>query len=303
MSVLVIGTIGLDAIKTPAAEVEEIVGGSAIHFAYAASLFGPVSLVGVIGEDFPQGHLDALARRGVDTRGVERAPGRTFRWSGEYFDDMNRRQTRYTQLNVVETYRPRVPAPLARRASAFLANGPATTQAAVLDQLVEPRLVVCDTMDLWIRTERDVLEDLLRRVDAVVLNDDEAKLLTGEGDLVRAALAVQDLGPKATIVKKGSHGALLAVGDALLSLPALPIRRVLDPTGAGDSFAGGVLGSLARDGGDSAFDPRAWKRAVAYGIVAASFNVEAFGVEGLDRATPEALERRFRAYADMLRIE
>ncbi|MBN1422476.1 MAG: sugar kinase [Planctomycetes bacterium] len=303
MSVLVVGTIGLDAIKTPAESVEGIAGGSAVHFAYAASLLGPVSLVGVVGEDYPPEYLEALARRGVDTAGVERAPGRTFRWGGEYFEDMNRRETRYTELNVVETYRPRIPEALRGGTFAFLANGPASTQSVVLDQLAAPRLVICDTMDLWIRTEREVLERLLGRVDAVVLNDEEAGLLTGERDLVRSALAVLRLGPRAAIVKKGSHGALLAIEDRLISLPAFPVPRVHDPTGAGDSFAGGLVGSLARDGAAGGLDVPAWKRAVAYGTVAASFNVEAFGVGGLARATPEALEGRFRAYADMVRID
>ncbi|MBI4574970.1 MAG: sugar kinase [Planctomycetes bacterium] len=293
MSILVVGSIALDTVETPHGRREDLLGGSATHFSYAASLFGPVRLVGVVGEDFPSAHLEALAGRGVDTSGVTVVPGgRSFRWSGSYSPDMNSRETRSVELNVFGTFRPLIPRRFADSRFVFLANGAPATQACVLDQVGEGAFTVCDTMDLWIATARADLLALLGRVDGVVVNDGEARALTGEGNTTRAASRILEMGPRYVVIKKGEHGCLLVGREGLSLLPAYPVEVVRDPTGAGDSFAGALMGALARDG---AVDFAAMRRALVDATVVASFNVEAFGVEGLrDLRGPEMEARRAR---------
>jgi sugar/nucleoside kinase (ribokinase family) len=290
MSLLVIGTLAYDTIETAFERREDVLGGSATHFAMAASLFGPVALVSIVGRDFQPAHLELLRSHRVDLSGLEVAPGETFRWSGRYEVDWNTRHTLETRLNVLERFDPKIPAPLRASRFLFLANAAPEVQARALDQVERPAFTMLDTMNLWIETAREALASLLRRVDAVVLNDEEARMLTGERSLIRAAGAVLGLGPRYVILKKGEHGAFLMGGDAHFSLPAYPVEDVVDPTGAGDSFAGGFMGYLAEK---NRADPRALRQAMLYGTVAASFCVEGFGVEALRSRTRTEVDGRY----------
>lgn len=289
MSLLVIGTLAYDSIETAHEKREDVLGGSATYFAMAASTFGPVRLVGVVGDDFAPAHVELLRARGVDTSGLEVARGETFRWGGRYEPDWNTRHTLYTKLNVFERFDPKIPAAHRDSRYVFLANAEPAVQARALDQVEKPAFTVLDTMNLWIDTARAGLLHLLRRVDAVVLNDEEARMLTGERSLLRAAGQVLGLGPRYVILKKGEHGAFLLGGDAHFSLPAYPVEEVVDPTGAGDSFAGGFMGYVAER---AAIDPRTLRRAMLYGTVAASFCVEGFGVEAMQGRTRAEYDER-----------
>jgi len=300
MSLLVVGSIAFDCIKTPAAEVHDVLGGAAVYFSLAASHFSPVRLVGVVGRDFPESHLKMLADRGVDTAGVEVAGGKTFRWSGEYFGGMNRRETRSVELNVFESFEPKIPARFRESEYVFLANAPPSTQASVLDQVRKPRFVMADTMDLWIRTQRSDLDALLRRVDGIVINDDEARLLTGSESLVRAGKDILEMGPQRVVLKKGEHGGMLFTREKVIPLPAYPVAELRDPTGAGDSFAGGLMGYLASAGN---VETASFQRALARATVLASFTVEDFGVRRLLEARREDIEQRYREYCSLLRVE
>src|SRR5438094_3660549 len=245
MSLLVVGSIAFDSIETPNGAVNDILGGSATHFSYAASFFTRPRLVGVVGEDFPDEHRQLFASRKVDTAGLVTQAGKTFRWKGRYHQDMNTRDTLEVHLNVFGTFEPVLPQRFRDSSHVFLANGSPTLQAKVLDQVEKPRLVLADTMDLWINTQRTDLLRLLPRLDGLLLNDSEAKLLTGDDNMVRAGQAVRRLGPKFIMLKKGEHGAILISQDGVYVMPAYPTENVVDPTGAGDSFAGGILGYLA----------------------------------------------------------
>lgn len=302
MSLLVVGSIAYDNIVTPRETASDLLGGSAVYFSLAASLFAPVRLVGAVGEDFDRSHARMLAARGVDTAGLEVVSGgKTFRWTGEYSEDMNQRRTLSVELNVLEGFQPRLPAGFRDSRAVFLANGPVVTQHSVLDQLAAaPDLVVADTMDLWIETERAELERLLRRIDGLVVNDSEALLLSGCHGLIEAGRRILAMGPGTLVVKKGEHGAILFRGDRVIPLPAYPTPVVVDPTGAGDSFAGAMMGSLAAA---ERIDEAAWKRAVAQGAVAASFTVESFGTARLGGVSAEEARRRFDEYCGFLRIE
>lgn len=297
MSLVVVGSVALDSVETPQARRENVLGGSATHFAYAASFFTPVQLVGVVGEDFPEACRAVLAERPIDLTGLVTRPGRTFRWTGRYLPGMNERETVSVELNVFGEHTPEVPPAFRESAYVFLANSRPAVQAAILDQMAAPRLVVADTMDLWIKTQRDELAALIERVDGLVLNDGEARLLTGEADLVRAAQEVRAMGPRFVVVKKGEHGLLIVDGDGTSALPAYPVDRLVDPTGAGDSFAGGLMGHLARAGATDRI-----RTAAAYGAVIASFNVEAFSLDRLRRLTVEDIEARMSAYRTMLSV-
>ena len=294
---LVVGTIGIDQIATPNGSRDECIGGSAIHFAYAASLFGPVRIVGIVGNDFPEDQIHRLADRGVDTAGIEIVPGKTFRWSGRYFDDMDNRETILTELNVFGDWKPKIPEAWKDSRSLFLANGSPRLQLDVLDQLPEAERVVCDTMDFWITTERADLETLLRRVNGVVINESEALLFTGEPTVMGAGRELIGLGPDFVIIKQGAHGTLTFSEAGATALPAFPVPRVYDPTGAGDSFAGGLMGYLQANP-----DAAELKRAVAYATCVASFNVEDFGTERLGRLARKELEERYAAYREMLTV-
>ncbi len=291
MSLLVIGTLAYDAIETPFARRENVLGGSAVYFSVSAANFGPVRLVGVVGGDFAARDLELLAARRVDLDGVERvAGGRTFRWSGRYEADWNTRTTLETQLNVFESFDPKVPESYRDSRYVFLANAEPKVQLRALDQCGDPTFVVADTMNLWIDLKRDELLEVLRRVDGVVLNDEEARMLTGERSLIRAASKVRELGPRYVILKKGEHGAFLIGADVRYALPAYPVDEVVDPTGAGDSFAGGFMGYLAAA---DCVEPATLRRAMLYGTVTASFCVQGFGIEALLHRRRAQIESRF----------
>ncbi len=298
MPVLVVGSVALDSVETPTEVREEVLGGSAVYFAYAASYFTSVKLVGVVGEDWPAEHSEFLRARNIDTAGLQVVPGgRTFRWRGRYEPNMNDRSTLDVQLNVMERFDPVLPEPFRRCPMVFLANGSTEMQLRVVDQCQGASLLVADTMDLWIRTQREQLAELFRRIDGLVLNDSEARLLTGDPNLVRAGLAVLEMGPRFVVIKKGEHGAMFFSRHETYVLPAFPTPRVVDPTGAGDSFAGGMMGYLAQQGN---FDPQTLKEAMAYGIVVASFTVEDFSLNRLKRIDRGDVDRRLEEYRRML---
>lgn len=303
MSLLVVGSVAIDNVETPAERRDGLLGGSATHFSYAASFFTPVRLVGVVGNDFPTAHTELLEGRGVDTEGLQRREdGKTFTWTGRYLPNMNDRETLDVQLNVFGEFDPVVPEAYQDARLVFLANGVPAVQAKVLDQAPDRQLVVADTMDLWINEHRGDLDSLLKRLDGLMLNDMEAKLLTGHENLVAAGEAVLDLGPKFVIVKKGEHGAMYFGRDAdgnpeAHVLPAFPTREVIDPTGAGDSFAGGLMGYLAES---QKHDADTFKNAMAYGTVVASYNVEGFGLERMTQIHRDHIDERHAHYKRML---
>jgi sugar/nucleoside kinase (ribokinase family) len=290
MSLLVVGSTAFDTIETPHGTAADCLGGSSTYFALAARLFAPVRLVSVVGADFPAAHRALLAERGIDLAGLETKAGRTFRWHGRYATDMNSRQTLDVQLNTFGDFRPRVPDAYRDTPFVFLANGAPGTQASVLAQLHGVRFCVADTMDLWIEQQKDELLALLPRLDGLVVNDGEVKQLTGKSNLIQAGRAALALGPKLVIVKKGEHGCFLFSNFFHYALPAYPTEHVVDPTGAGDSFAGGFMGHLATCASVSLWNI---KRAVAYGTVTASLTVEGFGVERIAAADRATVERRY----------
>jgi sugar/nucleoside kinase (ribokinase family) len=297
MPVLVVGSIALDSIETPQMAAHDVLGGSATYFSCAASFFTDVQLVGVIGTDFPAEHRDFLSSRGIDLSGLVERSGKTFRWRGRYHEDMNHRDTLEVHLNVFGDWQPAVPASFRSTPYVFLANGSPTVQAAVLDQVGKPRLVLADTMDLWIKTQHDELLKLLPRLDGLVLNDVEARLLSGDENLVRAGERIRRMGPGFVIVKKGEHGSFLFSRDGVFVLPGFPTPQVVDPTGAGDSYAGGIMGYLASD---QSPPPGRLRRAIAYGTIVASLTVEDFGLERLKRASRGEIDARLEQYRRML---
>ena len=298
MSLLVVGSIALDSVETPTESRENVLGGSAVYFSYAASYFTSVRLVGVVGEDWPGEHTELLQKRRIDTSGLHIAEGgKTFRWSGKYQPNMNDRETLEVHLNVLGEFNPQLSEELRRSRYVFLANGSPQMQLNVLEQMEAPALTVADTMDLWIRETRDELMELLGRVDGLVLNDSEAILLTGDPNLVRAGRKVLEMGPKFVVLKKGEHGCLFFSAEETFVLPAFPTPQVIDPTGAGDSFAGGMMGYLAEQDEVSS---EHLKRSLAYGTLAASFNVEDFSLEKMKRVEREDLEKRMAEYQKML---
>jgi sugar/nucleoside kinase (ribokinase family) len=298
MSLLVVGSVAFDSIQTPTESRERVLGGSATYFSYSASFFAPVQLVGVVGEDFPAEHVELLRGRGIDTAGLHVVRGgKTFFWKGKYQPNMNDRETLEVQLNVFGDFRPKLPEAFRRSEFIFLANGSPVTQMSVLKQATGPRLVVADTMDLWIREQHEPLMELFRRIDGLVMNDSEARLLTGDENLVAAGRKVLQLGPRLVVIKKGEHGAMFFSQHETYVLPAFPTERVVDPTGAGDSFAGGMMGHLASRGN---FDPVTLKEAMAYGILVASYNVEDFSLDRLKQIDRGDLDERMKQYRKML---
>src|SRR5438094_1846042 len=279
MSVLVIGSIAIDTVKTPIEEHSNLLGGSASYAALGASFFSPVRLVGVVGDDFPESEFKFWKSRKIESEGVQRVNGKTFRWSGEYSWDLNTRETRSIALNVFEHFRPALPKSYRQTDFVLLANIAPSLQSHVLDQMERPRFVVADTMDLWIETTRADLDVLLTRIDLLILNDSEAREITKETKLIKAGRRIRKLGPSYVAIKKGEHGALLFGEDEFFSCGAYPLEDIHDPTGAGDTFAGGVAGYLASRKTDPTFADL--RRAVIYGSVLASFNVEAFSLDRL----------------------
>ncbi len=294
--------MGLDDVKTPVDERFDLLGGSASYAAVAAGYFSPVNLVGIVGEDFPSEHWNFLQSRGINLDGVQRAPGKTFRWSGEYMWDMNTRETRSIALNVFETFSPTLPEHYRASDFVLLANIAPELQLQVLDQMDKPKFVIADTMDLWINIAQPALLDLLKRVDMLILNDSEARELTKETSLIKAGRKIQSLGPRIVAVKKGEHGCLLFGEDEFFSCPAYPLEDIHDPTGAGDTFAGGLTGYLASRGNHSV-SFKTLKTAVVVGSVLASYNVEAFSLERLRTVEQKEILARFAEFQDLAHFD
>lgn len=302
MSLIVTGSIGIDSIEAPTGTADDVLGGSAIYFAAAASFFGPVRLVAAVGSDFPEQHLETFRHFDVDLDGLERRESsKTFRWRGRYHDNMNERDTLEVQLNVLAEDLPPVPAHYRDSKLIFLANTHPAAQMALLDQFPARSLAVADTMDLWIETEKPALLDLLRKVDGLVLNYEEAFQLTGQTNLVLAAEAIHKLGPTFVVIKKGEHGAFLMHQEGMAALPAYAARDVVDPTGAGDTFAGGMLGYLAAHGSDTSL--AALRQAMAYGTIVASYTIESFSLDRLKTISRHDLDQRLQTFRRMLNID
>jgi sugar/nucleoside kinase (ribokinase family) len=300
MSLLVVGSVALDTIETPFGKAENALGGSATFFSAAASLFCPVQLVGVVGNDFPLDALGFLRARGVDLGGLVRRHGESFRWSGVYSFDLNARETRETRLGVFAEFRPAIPDEFRDARWIFLGNIDPDLQLEVLDQVRAPRMVACDTMNYWISGKRDALLRLLERVDLIMVNDSEARELSGDYNLLRASRWIQAHGPEMVVVKKGEHGAILFTRDLIFFAPGFPLEEVFDPTGAGDAFAGGFIGYLARAGDTT---PEHLRRAMIYGSTLGSFAVERFGVERLVDLTTAEIDERVVQFRELTAFE
>jgi cytidine kinase len=297
-SLIVVGSIGIDTIETPRERRVEILGGSASYACAAASFFTGVGLVGVVGTDFPKPYTDLYRKLGINLDGLQTVPGKTFRWTGVYEANMDNRRTICTDLNVFASFMPDLPPSYRKAPFLFLANIQPQLQLHVLDQIEQPRFVVADTMDLWINTAKDDLVKVIQRVDLLTINESEARHLTGEHVLVRAARSLLGMGPKYVIVKKGEHGSILFSRDSIFLIPAFPLEDVRDPTGAGDSFAGGFMGALASGGklGEAGI-----RRAMVYGSVVASFGVEEFSLDRLETLTIDRIEERASLFREMTR--
>jgi sugar/nucleoside kinase (ribokinase family) len=299
MSVLIVGTTALDSIKTPTRENPRLLGGSASHAAVAASFFSPVKLVGGVGEDFPRKYIALYHKHGIDLAGLQILPGKTFHWSGEYEVNMNNRRTLLTELGVIETFQPKLPDSYQDAPFVLLGNLAPALQNAVLDQMRRPKFVVADSMDLWINIALDELLRLLKRVDGFVLNDSEAQLLTKEDNVFVALKKIHKLGPKYVIIKQGSHGSILSGPKGYFICPAYPLAAVKDPTGAGDSFVGGMMGCLAAARG--AVDAHI-RRAMVYGSVTASFCCEGFGLSATTKTQRAEIEKRVKELEKLTRF-
>jgi sugar/nucleoside kinase (ribokinase family) len=297
---LVVGSVALDTVETLKEKRDELLGGAASYFAAAASFFAPTRLIGVVGNDFPKVHEETLSKFGVDLAGLERVNGRTFRWTGRYSADFNHRTTLDTQLNVFEKFRPKLPVSWADSPFVFLANIDPALQLDVLEQVERPKFVACDTMNFWIEGRRQDLERVLSRVDMLLLNDEEARLLSNHDSLPAAARAIRAMGPKAVVVKRGDAGALLFHEGGIFAAPAFPIETVSDPTGAGDSFAGGFMGWLAHTGNVT---PTGIRTALIIGSVLASFCCEDFSLDRFRTLDKSAIRERFAAFADLVHFE
>ena len=289
MSILIVGSTALDSIKTPKAENPLLLGGSASHAGVAASFFSPVRLVGIVGDDFPKKYLQLYRRHGINLQGLQVVPGKTFHWSGEYEINMNRRRTLFTELGVFAAFNPELPESYRKTEYVLLANIAPALQNHVLDQIAKPRFVIADTMDLWLNTAMSDLLKLLKRVDALVLNDTEAQQLAQEDNVVVAAGKLHKLGPRYVIIKKGEHGSLLSGPSGFFIAPAYPLKKVVDPTGAGDTFVGGLMGYLASKKGNIEANLR---KAMIYGSVTASFCCEGFGLSKTTKIKLADIEKR-----------
>lgn len=301
MGLLVVGSLGLDTVATPFDRVEDALGGSAVYISLAASYFsGPVYMVGVVGDDFPKKYLDLLESHNIDIEGLQIVEGgKTFRWSGKYHYDLNVRDTLLTELNVFEQFNPVIPEKARKAKFVCLGNIDPVLQMRVLDQMENPHFVVCDTMNYWIEGRKDELMALLKRVNVLIINDSEARLLAKEPNLIKAARMIRAMGPETLIIKKGEHGALLFVDDVVFSAPAYPMEMIYDPTGAGDSFAGGFTGYLYKT---QDLSPENMKRAVIYGSAMASFCVEQFSTKGLETIEYLRVHDRFHEFLNLSRF-
>jgi sugar/nucleoside kinase (ribokinase family) len=302
MPVLIVGSVAIDSVKTQLEERREVLGGAASYASIGASFFSPVNLVGIVGTDFPPEYIELFKSRGINLNGLEVADGRTFRWSGEYEWDMNQRKTLDLELNVFENFKPKIPEAYKRTPIILLGNISPVLQSHVLDQVENPQFVVADTMDLWISTTKPALIDLLKRVDLLVLNDSEARQLTAETSLIRAGRKLMQLGPEFVAIKKGEHGCLLLSKDHFFSCGAFPLEDIHDPTGAGDTFAGGFAGYLAGLEKE-VFEFADLKKAVVYGSLLASFSVESFSLDRLKTLSREEVDERYELFKVMSHFE
>lgn len=300
MSLLVVGSVAFDSIRTPHGEVEGILGGSATFFSVAASWFGPVKVVAVVGDDFGEEHLKTFQLRSIETSGLEHAPGKTFRWHGEYVGDMNEARTLSVDLNVFEKFSPKIPPSHVASDFLFLGNIDPRLQLHVRRQLPGAKLVACDSMNYWIEGSLDELKQTLTEVDALVINEGEARMLSGRQNLRLAAKEIQKLGPRIVVIKRGEYGVALFNNGSIFSAPAFMLEHFKDPTGAGDTFAGGFMGYLAKSGD---FSEANLRRAVAYGSVMASFAVEEFGLKRLLELTPQAIEARMQDFMRLTQLD
>jgi sugar/nucleoside kinase (ribokinase family) len=299
MTLLVVGSIALDSIFTPFGETADALGGSAVYFSVAGSILHPVQVVGVIGKDYPRHELESLAGRGIDWGGVEQAEGESFRWKGKYSYDLQSRETLETRLGVFADFQPRLPPAFRSAKFVFLGNIDPDLQLGVLEQVSRPELVVCDTMNYWIQGKKASLLQLLSRVDVLMVNDSEARELSGDWNIHRAGRWILRQGPKRVVIKQGEHGALLIEPRRTFYVPAYPLENVFDPTGAGDAFAGGFMAYLARTRSVAEDNVR---RAMVYGAAMGSYAVEQFGIRGFDRITLADVEQRVRAFQDLTHV-
>ncbi len=300
MSIVVVGSIALDTIETPFGKREDVLGGSCTHFSYAASFFHPVSVVGVVGKDFRNKDIELLRGRDINTEGLQVVDGKTFRWSGSYEYDMSEAKTLSTSLNVFETFQPVLPESYRDADYVFLANIDPDLQLSVLEQVRKPKLVACDTMNFWLNTKRDAVAELFGKADVVIVNEGEARLFSRDPSLIVSAKRILETGATYVIIKKGEHGALLFAPDFFFACPGFPLETIQDPTGAGDAFAGGFMGYLAKTG---KLDNMHLRRAVVYGCVMASFNVEEFSLDRLKGLTDEDITNRYLEYVTLTRFE
>ncbi|MDY7232877.1 PfkB family carbohydrate kinase [Hyalangium rubrum] len=300
MSLLVVGSVALDSVETPFGVKDEVLGGSATFFSTSASFFNPVKLVAVVGEDFPEAHVQFLRSRGVDLEGLIREKGRTFRWKGKYGYQLNEAQTLDTQLNVFQSFSPKLPESYRNPTHVFLGNIHPELQSQVLDQVKSPRLVAADTMNFWIQGSRQALLQTLKRVDLLFVNDAEARQLAGEHNILKAARAILGMGPSRVVIKRGEYGALLLEREHIFVCPAMPLEEVFDPTGAGDTFAGGFMGTLATS---EKLDRDTLRRAMVMGSVMASFTVERFSLDRLRELTQREIHARFSEFKRLTHFE
>ena len=300
MSLVVVGSVAFDSVKTPFGEVDEVLGGSATYFSTAASYFTDVSIVAVVGTDFPDKHLTFLKSRKINIEGIERSEGKTFRWKGEYGYELNEARTLDTQLNVFQSFKPKLPESYKDKKVVFLANIDPDLQRDVLSQVKKPELVACDTMNFWIDGKKDSLLKTLKLVDILLINDGEARELSGEPNLVKAANVILSFGPKTLIIKRGEYGALMFKDNKIFAAPAYPLESVFDPTGAGDCFAGGFMGYLTNT---MNFEESNIRKAIIFGSVMASYNVEAFSLEKIKSLDYSEIENRYQAFKRLTHFE
>lgn len=300
MSLLAVGSVALDSVQTPFGSRDDALGGSAVFFSFAASILHPVQIVGVVGDDYPEPALEQLAQRGVDLRGVERAKGESFRWKGEYSYDLQNRETLETRLGVFAAFDPQIPEEFRDARYVFLGNIDPELQLRVLEQIHEPALVACDTMNYWIHRKRDALLQLLKRIDVLLVNDAEARELSGDWNVYRASRWIVEAGPSMVVVKQGVYGAVLYESERLFYIPAFPLEEVFDPTGAGDAFAGGFMAHLARTDDLSSDNLR---RAMVYGSAMGSFAVERFSIDRFNEIGPAEVTERVREFAELVRFD
>lgn len=300
MSLLVIGTVAFDSVKTPFGEVDDVLGGSATYFSTSASFFTDVKLVAVVGEDFPDEHVEFLKSREIDVKGLQKAPGKTFRWKGRYDYDLNTAHTLDTQLNVLASFKPELPDDYRDAEFVFLGNIDPVLQLDVLKQVRKPKLVACDTMNFWIEGKLPELKETLKHVDILTINEGEARELAKEPNLVKAAKAILAMGPKTLIVKRGEYGSLMFSDSGTFSAPAYPLESVFDPTGAGDTFAGGFMGYLSNTGN---MNDGAIRQAIIFGSVMASFNVEEFSLNRMKKLDYKEIEERYKEFKRLTHFE